>query len=109
LDTAIIVALITGAATVIAAAVAILPKWMRNDSASRLTASSAPLLEGNPGSGARVVYYKDAQYRFLKFGGKNCRIEPMNGGQSFLAPTHELFHDPEQKRRVTRDSIVVRV
>jgi len=38
----------------------------------------------------------------------NCRIEPVEGGQSFLAPTHELFHDAEQTLRMTRESIVVR-
>jgi hypothetical protein len=81
---------------------------MRKEPANPLLPSSAQVSEVSAGSGGRVVYYKGAQYRFLNFGGKNCRIEAMEGGQSVLAPTHELFHDPEQTRRVTRDSIVVR-
>ena len=108
MDTAIIVALITGAATVIASTIAILPKWLREKPVSPVPGSSSPGSQGKGTSGTRLVYYQGVQYRFLNFGGKNCRIEPMGDGQSFLAPTHELFHDLEQTQRITRDSIVVR-
>jgi hypothetical protein len=40
--------------------------------------------------------------------GVHYRVEPMDDGQNFLVPTHELFHDPDQEQRITRDSIVVR-
>jgi hypothetical protein len=108
MDTAIIVALITAVATVIAAAIAILPRVLRKVPVNPLPGSSSPASEGGGASNTRRVYFKGAQYRFLNFGGKNCRIEPAEGGQSFLAPTHELFHDAEQTRRITRESIVVR-
>lgn len=57
MDTAIIVALIAGAATVIAAAIAILPKWMRKEPANPRLPSSAPVSEGSAGSVARIVFY----------------------------------------------------
>jgi len=108
MDTARIVALITGAATVIAAAIAILPKWVRKEPVGPLPGSSSPVSDASGASGTRVVSSKGGHYRFLNFGGKNFRIEPMEGGQSFLAPTLELFHDADQTRRITRESIIVR-
>lgn len=54
----------------------------------------------------RTVYYRSEPHRFLNFGGRRCRIEPLSGGQSFLAPTHELFHDCDRLRRITRETIV---
>ena len=91
METAIIVALITAAATVIAAAIAILPKVLRKEPVNPLPSSTSTVSDGNTASCTRNVYYKAARYRFLNFGGKNCRIEPMEGGKSFLAPTHELL------------------
>jgi hypothetical protein len=108
METAIIVALITTAATVIAAATAILPKILRNETVNPLSSSALPESRQSSASSTRIVYYNGVQYRFLNFGGRNCRIEPMEGGQSFLAPTHELFHDAEQTRRITRESIIMR-
>jgi len=64
--------------------------------------------EGSGTSATRIVSPKGEQYRFLNFAGKNCRIEPMEGCQSFLALIHELFHATEQTRRITRESIIVR-
>lgn len=107
MDTPIIVALITGAATVIAAAIAVLPRRLRNEPVTPASDSSPRKTQANGTSRSRFVYYNGLQYRFLNFGGKNCRIEPIEGGQSFLAPTHELFHNAEQTQRITRDSIVV--
>lgn len=109
MDTLVIAALITGAATVIAALIAILPRRQRKEPVSSFPSLSSPASEFGVASGIRAVYYQGAKYRFLNFGGKSCRIEPMEDGRSFLAPTHELFHDPQQIRRITRESIVVRV
>ncbi|HUQ68454.1 MAG TPA: hypothetical protein VM165_02960 [Planctomycetaceae bacterium] len=107
MDAAIIAAVITGTATVIAAAITLLPRILRKRAVSPLLHQPLRLPEGRNPSGTRIVYYQEAQYRFLNFRGKNCRIEPIDGGQSFLAPTHELFHDPERTRRINRESIVV--
>jgi hypothetical protein len=108
MDTPIIAALITGAATVIATGLALLPALLRKRVDKANLESYSPMPDGTGGSRTRFVYYKGTRYRFLNFGGQNCRIEPIEGGQSSLAPTHELFHDQKQTRRVTRDSIVLR-
>jgi hypothetical protein len=108
MDTSVVVGLITGTATIIAAAIAILPRLLRREPPSPSAGSSLSVSDGTSVTGERCVYYHHVKHRFLNFRGKNCRIEPMDGGASFLAPTHELFHDPEQKRRITRESIVVR-
>jgi hypothetical protein len=73
-----------------------------------IPSSSTLTSQGGGAFGTRFVYYKGVQYRFLNIGGKNCRIEPIEGGQSCLAPTHDLFHDAEQTQGITRESIVVR-
>jgi hypothetical protein len=105
MDASIVVAIIGGAATIIAAAIAIAPKIVRARPAD--SSAAEVRLRTLPSIGLRTVYYLEQQHRFLNFGGKNCRIEPMTGGPSFKAPTHEIFHDKEQTRRITRESIVV--
>lgn len=96
-------ALITAGATVAAAAITALARRQRPTAPTK----GVPRTEQRPVQGAaRVVYYEGTEYRFLNFGGKNSRIAPVDGGESFLAPTHELFHDRAAQRRITRDSIV---
>jgi len=67
------------------------------------------VLLGRSDTSERTVYYQGRKFRFCGFGPSNCRIEPLDGSKpSFLVPTHQLFHDAEGKRRITRDSIVVK-
>lgn len=107
MDTSIFAALITAAATVLAATITLLPWLLRREQSTGASGSASS--EPNVANRARcrTVYYQGKPHRFLNFGGKNCRIEPLEDGDSFLAATHELFHDPEQTRRITRESIVV--
>ena len=63
--------------------------------------------DGTPRTGSgRRVYFNGAEYSFLNYGGRKSRVEPIRGGGSFLAPTAELYHDPAETERITRDSIV---
>jgi hypothetical protein len=105
MDTTIIVALISGVAMVTAAAIAIIPMLRGTEGPGPTPEPQPPA--GSRAGGARTVYYLGTQYRFLNFGGNNSRIEPLAGLQSFLAPTHELFHDSRQTQRITRETIVV--
>lgn len=106
MDTSVVVAVITSAGAIAAAAVG--REWHVRRKTSAGTRSDNVLIGHSNSNTQRRVYFKGDEYRFLNFGGKNSRIEPLGGGPSFLAPTHELFHDSAQHRRVSRDSVVVR-
>lgn len=107
MDSTIIAAIITGAATVLAAVIG-LQFWRRWRFIEAPKARNRELNTENSSAESRIVYYRGVAHRFLNFGGKHCRIERLDGSPSFLGLTHEMFHDIEQKRRITRDSIVLR-
>lgn len=108
MDNGVLIALISGAAVILAGIIGILP-FLRNRKTSNQAAdlvkhsSSIPLPEGDE----RRVFYNGNLLRFLNFGGKKSRVQAVDGGKSFLVPTHKLFHDKEAKTPVTRDSIVI--
>lgn len=97
-----VLAAVIGAVATITVAVLKLRSTQRRNQASAARQASIAAV------GSRLVFYRGDEHRFLNFGGRNCRIEPLAGGPSFLAPTHELFHDRDGRARITRDTIVAR-
>ncbi len=109
MDNGVLIALIGGLAVILAGIIGILPSLRRRKVGSKLTElnpeqTSTMVPQGEP----RRVYYKGNLLRFLNFGGKRSRVQPVEGGESLLVPTHELYHDKEELIPITRDSIVVR-
>ena len=104
MDAVIVAAVIGACATIVAALIAVVP-MLRRHSQSQLVGNAA--VQPADATPARLVYFRHEPHHILNFGGKNCRIEALDGSPSFLAPTCELFHDADQTRRITRDSIVV--
>jgi hypothetical protein len=99
MDTSIIVAIITGSATVAAAVVTL------------IRSRSKPVQNSNFGVSrqhsrgpVRTAYYRSVQHQFLKFGPLTSRIQPMEGGESFVVPTNALFHDPEGTDQVSNNN-----
>jgi len=98
-DTTVVVATIGAFSTIAAALIAV-----RVKPPVSATSNERPPI----GSAvSRTAFYQGRAHRFLKFGGQNCRIEALDGSPSFLAPTHEIFHDQNGTQRITRDSVVL--
>jgi hypothetical protein len=103
-DTTIVAAIITAIATLLATALSI--RGRTPGGRRRVTQEAEWPGDSSPAS--RIVYYQGTAHRLLRFGGRNSRIEALDGSPSFLGPTHEIFHDSEQTIRITRDSIAYR-
>ena len=108
MDNGVLIALISGAAVILAGVIGILPFLRRRKTSTQVAdlvnnSSSIQLPQGD----TRRVYYNGNMLRFLNFGGKRSRVQAVDGGESFLVLTHKLFHDKEALIPVTRDSIVI--
>lgn len=100
MDTSIIVATITGTATIAAAVITVISR-SRSKTVEGVRSGVSRVRSNEK---VRTVYYRGAQHQFLKFGNLTCRIQSINGGETILVSTNELFHDAEGTDQVSNSN-----